>query len=356
MSPFNFTAIASNLSMSVVLMGNTVVWKPASTALLSNYHLMRVFEEAGLPPGVVNFLPGSGSVVGPAVLACEDLAGVHFTGSNATFNSMWHAVSDRLEGYRSYPKLVGETGGKDFIFAHASADPQELAVALLRGSFEYQGQKCSACSRAYVPRSLWPEVRERLFGMLAEVRVGDPRDFGNFVNAVIDEAAFDGIMSHVVAALASPEVEVLAGGKGDKRRGCFVEPTVLLTRDPRDVTMREEIFGPVLTVFVYEDADYLQTLVLCDRTSPYALTGSIFARDRLAAVQACQALRYAAGNSYYNDKCTGAVVGMQPFGGARASGTNDKAGGPLNLLRWTSPRTVKETFSPAIDFRYPYMA
>jgi len=354
-TPFNFTAIASNLNLSVALMGNTVVWKPASTAVLSNYLLMKVFAEAGLPAGVVNFLPGAGAEVGGAAIADPDLAGIHFTGSNATFNHLWQAVADRLERYRSYPKLVGETGGKGFLFAHASADPQDVAVALLRGAFEYQGQKCSACSRAYLPRSLWPSIRERLTGMLAEVRMGDPRDFANFVGAVIDERSFARIMAYVRQAQASPDIEVVAGGRGDMSRGYFVEPTVLRTRDPDFVTMRDEIFGPVLTIYVYDDADYLDTLRLCDRTSPYALTGLIFARDRAAAVQACQVLRYAAGNFYYNDKCTGALVGRQPFGGARASGTNDKAGGPLNLLRWTSLRTIKEVFLPATDFRYPAM-
>lgn len=355
-SPFNFTAIASNLNMSVALMGNTVVWKPASASILSSYLLMKVFAEAGLPAGVVNFLPGPGAEIGDAAISDRELAGIHFTGSNDTFNAMWRKIASRLEQYRNYPKLVGETGGKDFIFVHASADPQEVAVALLRGAFEYQGQKCSACSRAYLPRSLWPAIRERLTGMLAEVRVGDPRDFDNFVGAVIDERSFDSIMDYIGKAEASPAVEVVAGGGGDKRRGYFIEPTVLLTSDPDFVTMREEIFGPVLTIYVYEDADYLETLRLCDRTSPYALTGSIFARDRLAAVQACQALRFAAGNFYYNDKCTGAMVGLQPFGGSRASGTNDKAGGPLNLLRWTSLRTIKETFLPALEFRYDYMS
>ncbi|MDY0110267.1 MAG: L-glutamate gamma-semialdehyde dehydrogenase [Candidatus Krumholzibacteria bacterium] len=355
-SPFNFTAIASNLNMSVALMGNTVVWKPASASILSSYLLMKVFAEAGLPPGVVNFLPGPGAEIGNAAIADRDLAGIHFTGSNDTFNAMWRNVAAGLERYRSYPKLVGETGGKDFIFVHASAEPQEVSVALLRGAFEYQGQKCSACSRAYVPQSLWPAVRERLTGMLAEVRMGDPRDFDNFIGAVIDERSFDNVMKYIDCAKASPDVDVVAGGVGDKRRGYFIAPTVLLARDPSFVTMREEIFGPVLTIYVYEDADYLETLRLCDRTSPYALTGSIFSRDRLAAVQACQVLRFAAGNFYYNDKCTGAMVGLQPFGGARASGTNDKAGGPLNLLRWTSLRTIKETFLPATDFRYTCMS
>lgn len=355
-SPFNFTAIGSNLNMSVALMGNTVVWKPATTSLLSNYYLMKIFMEAGLPPGVINFVPGPGSTIGDTVLAHPDLAGIHFTGSNATFNRLWRQASERLDSYRSYPKLVGETGGKDFIFAHPSADPQEVAVALVRAAFEYQGQKCSACSRTYLPRSLWPTIRARMEEMLGQIKIGDPRDFENFVGAVIDEKSFDNIMSYIEKAKASPDVEIIAGGKGDKSRGYFVEPTVLLTQDPDFLTMKEEIFGPVLTAYVYEDQDYLETLKLCDRTSPYALTGAIFSRDRAAAVQACQVLRFAAGNFYYNDKCTGAVVGMQPFGGSRASGTNDKAGGPFNLLRWTSPRTVKETFLPATDFRYPYMS
>lgn len=354
-TPFNFTAIGSNLNMAVALMGNTVVWKPASTSLLSNYTLMKVFEEAGLPPGVINFLPGPGSTIGNAVLRHPDLGGIHFTGSNSTFNSLWHSVSDNLATYKSYPKLVGETGGKDFIFVHGSADPQEVSVALLRGAFEYQGQKCSACSRAYVPSSLWPDIRDKLTGMLSTVRVGDPEDFDNFVNAVIDERSFDNIMGYLAQVKESPVAQIVAGGTGDKSRGYFVQPTVILTRDPQFITMREEIFGPVLTVYVYEDKDYLETLKLCDQTSPYALTGAIFSKDRAAAVQACQVLRYAAGNFYYNDKCSGAVVGLQPFGGARGSGTNDKAGGPLNLLRWTSPRTVKETFLPPTDFRYPYM-
>ncbi|MCU0665102.1 MAG: L-glutamate gamma-semialdehyde dehydrogenase [Myxococcota bacterium] len=354
-TPFNFTAIGSNLNMSVALMGNTVVWKPATTSLLSNYALMQIFEEAGLPPGVINFVPGPGSTIGDAVIAHPELAGIHFTGSNATFNTLWHKVAGRLESYKSYPKLVGETGGKDFIFVHGSADPQEVSVALLRGAFEYQGQKCSACSRAYVPSSLWQEVRQRLTTMLGEVKVGAPDDFDNFVNAVIDERSFDNLMGYIAKAKDSKDVEVVFGGLGDKSRGYFVQPTVLLSRDPHFATMREELFGPVLTIYVYEDAHYLETLKLCDETSPYALTGAIFSKDRAAAVQACQVLRYAAGNFYYNDKCTGAVVGMQPFGGARASGTNDKAGGPLNLLRWTSPRTVKETFMPATDYRYPYM-
>jgi len=355
-SPFNFTAIASNLNMSVALMGNTTVWKPASTALLSNHLLMRVFMESGLPPGVVNFVPGKGADVGRAVLEHRDLAGMHFTGSNPTFNGLWQGVAERLGRYRSYPRLVGETGGKDFIFAHASAEPEAVATAIVRGSFEYQGQKCSAPSRAYIPRSLWPRIREAAVEMLKRVRVGDARDFGSFMNAVIDESSFDRILGVVAEAAASPGVEVVFGGKGDKSVGYFVEPTVLRVSDPRHKTMQEEIFGPVVSVFVYDDDRYEETLRLCDDTSPYALTGAIFVRDRYAFVKACRILRYAAGNFYINDKPTGAMVGLQPFGGSRASGTNDKAGGPLNLQRWISPRTIKETFVPAASFEYPFMA
>jgi 1-pyrroline-5-carboxylate dehydrogenase len=354
-SPFNFTAIASNLNLSVVLMGNTTVWKPASTALLSNYLLMRVFAEAGLPPGVVNFVPGPGSVIGGAALAHPALAGIHFTGSNATFNQLWRGVADNLGRLRTYPRIVGETGGKDFVFVHASADPQEVATAIVRGAYEYQGQKCSAASRAYVPRSLWPQLRDRLVGMIREIKVGDVRDFRNFMNAVIDEPAYDRITGYLERAKASPDVTVLAGGTGDKSVGWFVQPTLLETRDPHFVTMEEEIFGPVMTVFVYEDREFEATLELCDRTSPYALTGAFFGRDRYAFVQACRRLRYAAGNFYLNDKPTGAMVGLQPFGGSRGSGTNDKAGGPLNLFRWVNPRTIKETFVPPTDFRYPFM-
>lgn len=354
-SPFNFTAIASNLNLSPVLMGNTTVWKPASTSLLSNYYLMKVFQEAGLPGGVVNFLPGPGSTIGSVALRHPDLAGVHFTGSNGTFNGLWRQVSENLETYRSYPRLVGETGGKDFIMVHESAQAGQVAASLLRAAFEYQGQKCSAASRAYIPRSLWPEVRDRLTAMLARVKTGDVRDFDCFHNAVIDEKAFDFIMGYIERARTAPGVEILAGGKGDKSVGYFIEPTVIVADDPHFVTMEEEIFGPVLSIHVYRDEDYDQTLALCDRTSPYGLTGAIFATDRYALVKASQVLRNAAGNIYYNDKCTGAMVGMQPFGGARASGTNDKAGGFLNLLRWTSPRTIKEAFVTPEDFPYPYM-
>jgi 1-pyrroline-5-carboxylate dehydrogenase len=355
-SPFNFTAIASNLNMSVALMGNTTVWKPATTSLLSSYYLMKVFQEAGLPDGVINFVPGSGALIGDVALAHRDLAGVHFTGSNATFNSLWRKVSANLEGLRTYPRLVGETGGKDFIFAHASADPAAVATAIVRGAFEYQGQKCSAASRAYLPRSLWRETSRRLLEMIAAIRVGDVRDFRNYVNAVIDEPAFDTIMGYVERARSAPGTEIIAGGKGDKTTGYYVEPTVILTTDPHFVTMEEEIFGPVMTIYVYDDQEFEATLRLCDETSPYALTGAVFANDRYAFVTACQALRYAAGNFYLNDKPTGAMVGLQPFGGARGSGTNDKSGGPLHLQRWVSPRTIKETFVPPTDFRYPFLA
>ncbi len=353
-SPFNFTAIASNLNLSVALMGNTTVWKPATTSLLSNYYLMKVFQEAGLPDGVLNFVPGSGALIGGKVLEHRDLAGIHFTGSNATFNGLWKGISGNLEHLRSYPRLVGETGGKDFIFVHASADPTEVATAIVRGAFEYQGQKCSAASRAYVPRSLWSEVRKRAVEMTAEIRMGDVRDFRNFVNAVIDEGAFDTIMGYIAKAKAAGG-EVLVGGEGDKSKGYFIQPTIIQTSDPHSVTMEEEIFGPVMTVFVYEDAQYDETLKLCDQTSPYGLTGAVFSRDRYAFIKACRALRHAAGNVYINDKPTGAMVGLQPFGGARGSGTNDKAGGPLNLQRWVSPRTIKETFVPATHFAYPFM-
>ncbi len=354
-SPFNFTAIASNLNLAVALMGNTTVWKPASTALLSNYHLMRLFMEAGLPPGVVNFVPGEGAVVGGAALAHPMLAGVHFTGSNATFDRLWQTVAANLKTYRSYPRVVGETGGKDFIFAHPSADAQAVATAMVRGAFEYQGQKCSAASRAYIPASLWPAVRDAALAMIARIKVGDVRDLGNFVNAVIDEQAFDGIMRYIDRARTAKDAKVLVGGEGDKRVGYFVPPTIIEAKDPHFVTMEEEIFGPVLTVHVYEDDRYVETLKLCDATSPYALTGAVFSRDRYAFVEACRVLRYAAGNFYINDKPTGAMVGLQPFGGSRGSGTNDKAGGPLNLLRWISPRTVKETFLPATSFEYPFL-
>ncbi|MCX6544434.1 MAG: L-glutamate gamma-semialdehyde dehydrogenase [Acidobacteria bacterium] len=354
-TPFNFTAIASNLNTSVALMGNTTVWKPATTSILSSYVLMQVFMEAGFPPGVINFVPGQGSLVGQLALAHPMFAGLHFTGSNATFNSLWRTVAGHLGTYRSYPRIVGETGGKGFVFVHRSANAQEVATALVRGAFEYQGQKCSAASRAYIPASLWPEVQRRMSEMLARVKTGDVRDFTNFVNAVSDEAAFNNIMSYIERARTSSEAKIILGGDGDKSKGFYVQPTVIQALNPKFVTMAEEVFGPVLTIYVYEDEKYLEALRLCDTTSPYALTGAIFSNDRYAYIEACRVLRYAAGNFYLNDKPTGAMVGRQPFGGARGSGTNDKAGGPLNLLRWTSPRTIKETFVPAKDFEYPFM-
>lgn len=355
-SPFNFTAIASNLAMAPALMGNAIVWKPASTAVLSNYRLMRIYAEAGLPPGVINFVPGPGNVISAAALPHSELAGIHFTGSNATFNRLWRGAAEHLPAYHAYPRLVGETGGKDFVVAHPSADPQVVAVALVRGAFEYQGQKCSAVSRAYLPASLWPTIRDRMGEMLARVTMGDVRDFSHFVNAVIDGMSYQRLTGVLEQARHDPAIEVLFGGEGDNATGWFVQATVLRTDDPRHATMREEIFGPVLTVYIYDDGAFDETLRLCDETSPYGLTGAVFARDRRALVAASEALRFAAGNFYLNDKPTGAMVGMQPFGGGRASGTNDKAGGPLNLLRWVSPRSIKESFRPATDFSYPSMA
>ncbi len=354
-TPFNFTAIASNLNTSVALMGNTTVWKPATTSLLSNYYFMKILEEAGMPPGVINFVPGSGAMISRIVLDHKDLAGIHFTGSNATFNSLWKQVSDKLPKYRSYPKLIGETGGKDFIFAHASATPAELATAIVRGSFEYQGQKCSAASRAYIPVSIWEKTKDIIVKMISEIKTGDVDDFGAFVNAVIDESSFDKIMSYIDRAKTSAEASILSGGKGDKTKGYYIEPTVIVTTNPHFFTMEEEIFGPVMTIHVYDDDKYDETLKLCDETSPYGLTGAIFSNDKYAMIKACRVLRYAAGNFYINDKPTGAMVGQQPFGGARASGTNDKAGSHLNLVRWVSPRTIKETLLPPADFKYPFM-
>jgi 1-pyrroline-5-carboxylate dehydrogenase len=354
-SPFNFTAIATNLNTSVALMGNTTIWKPASASLLSSYYFMMVLKEAGLPDGVVNFLPGSGSLISRIVMKHKDLGGIHFTGSNGTFNSLWKQVTDNLSGYRSYPRLVGETGGKGFIFAHHSADPQELATGIARGAFEYQGQKCSAASRAYIPASLWPETRKSLLNITSEMKVGDVTDFKSLINAVIDETAFNNIMSYLNKVKGSDDAEIIAGGNGDKSTGYFVEPTLIVTKDPHFITMEQEIFGPVMTIYVYDDDRFEETLELCDKTSPYGLTGSIFSKEKYATIKAYRILRYAAGNFYINDKPTGAMVGQQPFGGARASGTNDKAGSYLNLIRWVSPRTIKETFIPATDYRYPFM-
>ena len=330
-TPFNFTSIASNLCLSPVLMGNVCIWKPSTTALLSNYLLMKIYKEAGLPDGVVNFLPGSGSVIGKVAFADANLAGVHFTGSTGTFNSFWKSIGDNIANYRTYPKIVGETGGKDFIFVHHSADVEQVATAIVRGAFEFQGQKCSAASRAYVPASLWPAVKEKVGKMMAEIKMGDVRDFGAFVNAVIDEASFDNNMRYIEHAKQSPDAEIVFGGHGDKSQGWFIEPTVILAKTPKYKSMCEEIFGPIITIYVFDDDKYEETLHLCDETSPYALTGAIFANDRKALRQGADILKYAAGNIYYNDKPTGAVVGQQPFGGARASGTNDKAGSYLNL-------------------------
>jgi 1-pyrroline-5-carboxylate dehydrogenase len=354
-SPFNFTSIASNLNMAPVMMGNTTVWKPATTSLLSNYYLMKVFQEAGLPDGVINFIPGSGALIGKTVLSSPDLAGIHFTGSNATFNSLWNGVAANLPDYKSYPRLVGETGGKNFIFVHPSADPIEVAVNAYRGAFEYQGQKCSAVSRMYIPETLWPEIKSELIRISMDAKTGDVIDSQNFINAVIDEGSFENVMSYIRFAETSEEAEIIAGGKGDKSVGYFIQPTIIVTTNPRFKSMEEEIFGPVLTIYIFPDHEIQETLRICNTTSPYGLTGAVFSRDRVAASAMCEQLRYAAGNFYINDKPTGAIVGLQPFGGSRASGTNDKAGGEFNLIRWISPRTIKETFQPATEYRYPYM-
>jgi 1-pyrroline-5-carboxylate dehydrogenase len=337
-------------------MGNVVLWKPAGTSLLSSWIIMDLLRAAGLPDGVINFVPGKGSVIGEVALTHRDLAGVHFTGSTEVFRGMWKTVGDHVERYRSFPRLVGETGGKDFVFAHPSADSAALAVALVRGSFEYQGQKCSAASRAYIPRSLWPELRARLADTLAQVTVGDPTDFSHFMGAVIDQGSFETCRRYIEQAKSDPDCTIVAGGECDGRNGWFVQPTVIETRQPKWASMCEEIFGPILTVWVYEDERLDEALDLCDSTSPYALTGAVFARDRGAIAAMTSRLRQSAGNFYVNDKPTGAVVGQQPFGGARASGTNDKAGSLLNLLRWTSVRTIKETFVPPTDWRYPHMS
>jgi 1-pyrroline-5-carboxylate dehydrogenase len=352
-TPFNFTAIAGNLPTAPALMGNTVVWKPAATAMLSAHYLMQLLTEAGLPPGVINFVPGDPVAVSEVALAHRDLAGVHFTGSTGVFNSMWETIGSNMGRYRGYPRIVGETGGKDFIVAHPSADVDALAVAVVRGGFEYQGQKCSAASRVYVPESLWPAVRDRVVAMMETIRMGDTRDFRNFMGAVIDAKAFRRIAGYIAGARERDTV--VAGGGVDDATGYFVEPTLIQTTDPSNRLLCEEVFGPVVAAFVYPDRTWAELLHTVDTTSPYALTGAVFARDRKAVKQAAIALRNAAGNFYVNDKPTGAVVGQQPFGGARASGTNDKAGSKLNLVRWVSPRTVKETFVPPTAYEYPFM-
>jgi 1-pyrroline-5-carboxylate dehydrogenase len=353
-TPFNFTAIAGNLPTSPALMGNTVIWKPASSAMLSAYYIMRLLQEAGLPPGVINFVAGDSRTISNALLAHRDLAGVHFTGSTGVFNSMWKTIGGSMSDYRSYPRIVGETGGKDFIIAHPSADPQAFAVAAVRGAFEYQGQKCSAASRIYVPQSIWKDVRDRMVAMIGDIKMGDVRDFRNFMGAVIDKKAFDSINGYLEYARGS--ARVLAGGRARDEQGYFIEPTLIETTEPGYRLMCEEIFGPVLTAYAYPDDQWHETLRVLDQTSPYALTGAVFAQDRQAVREASSALRNAAGNFYVNDKPTGAVVGQQPFGGARGSGTNDKAGSKLNLVRWVNARTVKETFSPPADYRYPFLS
>ncbi len=354
-TPFNFTSIAGNLPTAPVIMGNTVVWKPASSAVYAAHFIMDILEAAGLPPGVINMVPGSGAEVGEPLLASPDLAGIHFTGSTATFQGMWEVVGKNIRRYRSYPRIVGETGGKNFVIAHPSADLPALATALTRGAFEFQGQKCSAASRAFVPASLWTRLEPILREQIEGIRMGDVADFANFMGAVIDGNAYRTIRDYVDLARHSPDAEILVGGGCDDGQGYFIEPTVVLAKRPDLRLMREEIFGPLLTVYVYADGDLDEALALCNRGSPYALTGAVFARDRAAVVKITDALTHAAGNFYINDKPTGAVVGQQPFGGGRASGTNDKAGSVLNLLRWVSPRTIKETFVPPTDFRYPFM-
>ncbi len=352
-TPFNFTSIAANLPMAPALMGNVVVWKPASSAMFSAHYLMQLFEAAGLPPGVVNFIAGDARMISDVVLSHRELAGVHFTGSTEVFNGMWNTIGANASHYRSYPRVVGETGGKDFIVAHPSADPAALATAIVRGGYEFQGQKCSAASRVYIPRSMWNDVRDRVVAMIDAITMGDVRDFRNFMGAVIDARAFDKIKGYI--DYAREHATIVAGGHCDASRGYFISPTLIETADADFRTLREEIFGPVLTAYVYDDPRWHETLALVDRTSPYALTGAVFAQERQAIREAASALRYAAGNFYVNDKPTGAVVGMQPFGGARASGTNDKAGSKLNLLRWVSARTIKENFNPPRDYRYPFM-
>ncbi len=354
-TPFNFTSIASNLCMTPVLMGNVAVWKPSTTALLSNYYLMQLYKEAGLPDGVINFLPGSGALIGKICTQSKHFAGIHFTGSTATFKSLWGQACSNLDRYVSYPRLVGETGGKDFIFVHPSADKKAVATAAFCGAFEFQGQKCSAASRMYIPKSLWPDVLADMKRMAAEIKMGDVCDPMNFVNAVIDEASFDKCKSYIDFAREAKDAEIVLGGKCDKSVGWFVEPTVIETSNPHFKSMEEEIFGPIITVYPYDDDKVDETARLCDETSPYGLTGAVFGRDRLAVEKIADTLAYAAGNFYINDKPTGAVVGMQPFGGARASGTNDKAGGEFNLIRWIIPRVIKETLVSPTDYRYSYM-
>jgi 1-pyrroline-5-carboxylate dehydrogenase len=355
LTPFNFTAIAGNLPTSAAMMGNTIVWKPAYTQIYSANVLMEVFKEAGVPAGVINLIYVDGPTAGDIIFKHPDFAGIHFTGSTGVFQHVWKTIGENINRYKSYPRIVGETGGKDFVIAHKSANPKAVAVGLVRGAFEYQGQKCSAASRAYIPSNLWDDVKRYMLQDLADMKMGGTEDFTNFVNAVIDEKSFDKIAKYIAQAKSNPTVEIIAGGKCDKSKGYFIEPTVILTKDPMYTTMCEEIFGPVLTIYVYDEEKFEEALELVDQTSPYALTGAIFSQDRYAIEFATQKLKNAAGNFYINDKPTGAVVGQQPFGGARASGTNDKAGSMINLLRWVSPRTIKETFVSPVDYKYPFL-
>jgi 1-pyrroline-5-carboxylate dehydrogenase len=354
-APFNFTTFNANLPGAPAIMGNVSLLKPAGTSVYSAYYIIKLLEAAGLPPGVINFVPGSGSTIGRIVFNNKNFAGLHFTGSTSVFQEMWKTISNNLPIYKTYPRIVGETGGKDFVFAHKSADVRGLGVSLIQGAFEYQGQKCSAASRAYIPKSLWPDLKKYLVRELSKLKTGEVTDFSNYNNAVIDKSAFDSITGYIKYAKDSNEAEIIAGGKFNDKVGYYINPTVIVTTNPKFKTMEEEIFGPVLTVYVYEDEKFEETLHLCDETSPYALTGAIFAQDRNAIITADRILKHAAGNFYINDKPTGAVVGQQPFGGARGSGTNDKAGSFLNLVRWVSPRTIKENFVVRKDFRYPFM-
>ena len=355
LTPFNFTAIAGNLPTSAAMMGNVVVWKPSNTQIYSANVLMEIFREAGLPDGVINLVYVSGPDAGEVIFNHADFAGIHFTGSTAVFQNIWKTIGNNIHKYKTYPRIVGETGGKDFILVHGSADAAASSTAILRGSFEYQGQKCSAASRIYIAKSIWPTVKEQLTRDLATLKMGSTEDFGNFINAVIDEKSFDKLAKYIDDAKKDKDIEIIAGGNYDKTKGYFIEPTVIVTKDPKYVTMCEELFGPVVTIFVFEDKDFDKTLEIIDQTSMYALTGAVLAQDRYVLEKATHALRNAAGNFYINDKCTGAVVGQQPFGGARGSGTNDKAGSMINLLRWVSPRAIKETFDPASDYRYPFL-
>jgi len=354
-SPFNFTSIGGNLTAAPALMGNVVLWKPASSAVYSSHFMMNLFREAGVPDGVINFIPGSGRDVGPNVLKDPNLAGIHFTGSTAVFQGMWKTVGENISNYKSYPRIVGETGGKDFCIAHESSDVDALATAMVRGAFEYQGQKCSALSRTYIPTTIWSELKEKYLAQVEAIKMGDPEDFSNFMNAVIDQSAFDSITAYIDGAKKATDAEIITGGNYDGSKGYFIEPTTILTDNPKYITMCEEIFGPVLTIYLYDPKDWEATLELVDSTSPYALTGCVWGQDREAVNEATEKLTHAAGNFYINDKPTGAVVGQQPFGGSRASGTNDKAGSMFNLIRWISMRTIKETFDPPKNFAYPFM-